>query len=63
LDHETVIVQDKKLQKDGTRETILIIKFILFESMTLNEYLKFGKLTKELVLIKHHINEVQINGA
>jgi hypothetical protein len=31
--------------------------------MTLNEYLKFEKLTRELALVKHHMNEVQTNGA
>jgi hypothetical protein len=30
--------------------------------MTLNEYLKFQKLTRELVLVKYHMNEVQTNG-
>ena len=30
--------------------------------MMLNEYSKFEKLTKELALVKHYVNEVQING-
>jgi hypothetical protein len=31
--------------------------------MTLNKYSKFQKLTRELALVKHHVNEVQPNGA
>jgi hypothetical protein len=62
LNYGTIVVQDNKLQEDGSQETILVVKFTPFENMTLSEYSKFQKLTRELVLVKHHVNEVLTNG-
>jgi hypothetical protein len=41
LNYGTVVVQNNKLQEDGSWKTILVVKFIPFENMTLNEYSKF----------------------
>jgi hypothetical protein len=35
LNYSTVVVQDNELQKDGSRETILVMRFTPFENMTL----------------------------
>ena len=63
LNHGTIVIQDNKLQEDGSRETILVVKFTPFENMTLSEYSKFQKLTRELALVKDHVNQVENNGA
>jgi hypothetical protein len=57
LNYGTVVVQDKK-----SHETILIVKFTPFKNMTPNEYSKFQNLTRELALVRHHVNEVKTNG-
>jgi hypothetical protein len=57
LNYGTVVVQDKE-----SRETILVVRFTPFENITLSKYSKFQKLTRELALVKDHVNEVQTNG-
>jgi hypothetical protein len=63
LNYGTIVVQDKKLKEDGSLETILVVKFTPFEKMIVTDYLKFQKLTRELALVKHHVNKVETNGA
>ena len=58
LNYGTIVVQDTI-----SHETILVVKFIPFENMTLSEYSKFQKLTRELALVKDHVNEITSNGA
>jgi hypothetical protein len=63
LNYGTVVIQDKKAQDDGSHETILIVKFTPFKNKTEYEYSKFQNLTRELALVRHHVNKIQTNGA
>jgi hypothetical protein len=38
-----------------------MVKFIPFKSMTLNEYLKFEKLTRKITLVEYSVNKLQTN--
>jgi hypothetical protein len=58
LNYNTIVVQD-----NNSQEIVLVVKFTPFENMTLSEYSKIQKLTRELALVKHHVNEIQTNGA